>query len=343
MLISSVPSYSQTDWTLPLKLCWTIDETATYIASDNELKNTILFSANTIKSINPDNGQTLWENKYNSEKISDIYFFKNQLNFSENKSDNSKKYIHSVDIYSGLSIWREEILNTDIIFLYRNGSKFLIEIESENNERFYLSVETGQRFISNTSFPNIFEFPPVEAKFSSNLTGNSFRFTFQGKIISENLNLIKKNIQTVIPFEKNIFIWSTNDDFVGIYDFLSKKIIWQRKIGGQITDIKIIGNTIYISSFDNFVYLINAINGQFLLKRRLDGRVTNTSEIFQNRVATSAYSSKIITIFNLKINKVENILLLSDVQGFAVYQSFIEDKLIVATPFKVLAFSPNCK
>ncbi len=341
LLILSVPSNSQTDWSLPLKLCWSIDESVTRVASDNDSKNIILFSVNSIKSINSNNGQILWENKYDSEKFSDIFFIKNNLYFSEINNKNNKKYFHSIDVYSGLSIWRIEILNTAMIFLNRNENKILIE--DVNLERFYLSTETGQKLKSNISLSNIFEISPIDGKFSPYFYTINFRLTFQGKIILESLDIIKKNIQAVIPTNEKTFIWSTNDDFIGIYNFISKKNIWLRKIGGQITDIKVFGNTIYVSSFDNFVYLVNAINGKFLLKKRLDGRVTNSSEVFENRVATSAYSSKIITIFNLKNNKVENYLSLSDAQGFAIYQSFIEDKLIVATPFKVLAFSPNCK
>lgn len=330
--------FSQMDWSLPLKPCWSINESTTLIASDNVSQTAILFSTNSIKSINHKTGQTNWENKKDSQFYSDITIYKNFVFFTEINTTNEKKFIHLIDIYSGLSIWRKEISNNSSVYLYSNENKVLIK----GKDKIFFNLETGQEIFKDNSLSTYFEIFSLDRGFFPNVNEQLETLTFQGKII-RNFEFMNQKLQVLIPFKTNNFVWTTDGNYLGLYDSVLEKIIWRRKIGGRINDIKLSENTIYISSFDNFIYLFSKTDGKFLLKRRLDGRVTNSSEIYDNRIAVSAYNSKSIVIVNLKKNSVENQLTLSDADSFSIHQSFIEDKLIVATPSKVIAFSPRCK
>ncbi len=332
--------YSQMDWSLPLKPCWSINESATYIASDNETKTTILFSTSFIKSINHKTGQTIWENKKNSQIYSDITILKKYVFFSEVNPTNEKKYIHLIDIYSGLSIWGKEIPKDSSVYLYSNENKVLVK--GKNKDKIFFNLQTGQKIFIDNALSTYFEIFSLDRGFFPNLYEQTETFAFQGKII-RNFEFMKQKLQALIPYKSNSFFWTTDGNHLGFYNFTLEKIIWKRKIGGRISEIRISEEIIYVSSYDNFIYLFSVTEGKLLLKRRLDGRVTNSTEIYDNRLAVSAYNSNSIAIINIKKTMVENILTLSDANSFSVHQSFIEDKLLVATPSKVIAFSPNCE
>ncbi len=340
MLIFSVVTFSQTDWSKSLKSCWGINEKVFHIASDNVSKNIFLFSADSVKSINPINGQILWENKENFDNYSDFFILSNNVMYSAYSNQKKKRFLFSVNIFSGLSNWFLEIPNGSQVFLSSNENKILLY--EENLEKYYINLQTGQKIFSDNLSLQTSQFILELGAVYLDFQGKTLKFGYLGKS-DNNSAMTKKFDDRIILLNTNTLLWSTDDNYFGVYNLLSRKNQWKRKIGGKITDMKTFRNTIYISSLDNFIYLFSITDGRFLMKQRFDARITNSSEIHEDRIAVSAYNSNSIKIINLRDVKVENILTLSDANLFSVHHSFVDDKLIVATPSKVIAYSPNCK
>ena len=339
--IFAVPfGFTQTDWSLPLKKCWTVEnETSFNLASDNEQREVILFSNDKIKILNSETGLMNWQISIAGILINEPIVYGKNIFYLAEASDN-KIYLNSINIESGLLNWRTHIplgeklfVDKDKLFILSNDRKILYRIDITDGK--VSSINNFQSVISAVLNLNdkllIFNSDSSLIMFSSLTNEND-----------KTINNMIGGINNASDFSPKNFIWTNNNNEVGNYDLVFKESIWSRKIGGKITSLRVFENNLLITSLDNFVYFFDASNGELLLKKRLDGRIIKSSNLYQSRVIVSAYNSSLVYIFDIKKAININLVTLSDAE-FAEGFVFSDNKLIISTSNKIYAYNPSCK
>ena len=369
-----VPSLSlevEKDWSNSLKPCWVKNSEINYnylFASDNKLKISqinpvaVLVSNDLIVGINSANGNTIWKSQIagtiiSEPKVSDNSIFilskpkiSDKVNaIDKSEFENETVYLTSINIFSGLSNWKIKFPSATEIFINTENTE-----NTEKKELYILSEKTKLSLINTLNNEIIWTknfaeeimlvFPLSEKVLVSTKKNEILIISSKdGKILNnrKNKELAIKYKQNNNKANNNIFSVGESGNIINT-NLDTDKIIWQRKIGGKVSNINFYDNTLFISSFDNFVYLFNKDTGKLLLKKRLDGRIVNKVSQQDNIIAVSAYNSLQITLFNLKTIKEVNFLSLSDADVFIEHFVFSEKFLIIATPKNIIAFSFDC-
>jgi outer membrane protein assembly factor BamB len=72
------------------------------------------------------------------------------------------------------------------------------------------------------------------------------------------------------------------------YRDLSGNVWWRFKSGARVGTITETAEGILIGSFDNFLYMVSKYTGDVKWKRRLDGRITSSPSILDDRIAAAS-------------------------------------------------------
>lgn len=345
------PSKRQIEWTKPLQRCWEGKSILPeHFASDNSKTNklsefVLAISPSSLRSIFISSGKNAWETSIQGEISSELIFINQNIHFLTKKDsiNSNDTYLNSYDVDSGLLEWRISFPSA-IEILSNDSHIFLL---SKNNELVKIDSNTGEIIQKKLFEDNI----SLKSLFGENIyVQDTQKRIFQIKSNFETVSLNHKIFSYTEVFREikdsanNYYILTTSENnTLTVYNKHFKKKIWQRKIGAKISNIESFGNTIFISSFDNFVYLFDLATGRLILKKRLDGRITEKVSIQENFVAVSANESSSISIFDLRKREQVNSVTLSDAEMF--FESFIlhNDYLLASTPTKIIAFSSNCQ
>jgi len=343
----------ENNWAKPLKRCWNLpnpsDNNYT-VASDNDFNlSSIVFSSNSILNINLLDGSIIWETKVGSKILSkpilsdEKIYFLTEGTIIENTGKSNTTTLNSIDIKSGLLIWKKILSQNSIANLILNEQKVLIL--SDNNNISSILLKTGEIEWTKQLNETVVEILSSDTKntdISLRLSSNKILFVSSnnGEIIGELTPRTKISKFTNINNQE--IIWVNEKGDISSFNLKYKKVIWQRKIGGEISNISFYKDIVYISSLDNFVYLFDSKNGKLLLRKRLDGRITNKPALMENILAVSSYNSQTIWIFDLKTKLNVNQLSLSDADLFVESFGFAQKYLVITTPNSITAFSFDC-
>lgn len=328
--------FAQMDWSQPLKRCWVVNnDIGNKIASDNDAKYLITFTDNNIKLLNTESGKINWEMPIAGTLVDEPVVFGTSIYFFA-ETVNNKKSLSSINIESGLLNWR--------IYINFVGKKIIAKntlyILDESEKKIYKVNHFDGKIIFESLYRNNTEL--ILLLDNKLLVQDSDKIILRNQIANnENTRNLKSGINNILNLTKGNFIWANNNNEVGIYSLILKDNIWTRKIGGKITSLKSLENILFITSLDNFVYFFDIKNGELLYKKRLDGRIVKSSNIYQDKIIVSAYNSSSVFIFDMrKVNNINQVTL-SDSE-FAEGFVFIENSLIITTQDKIYAFRPSC-
>lgn len=332
-----IPVYGQNSWDLPLKKCWSINNSVgSKLASDNKSELLISFSSNEIRLINPQNGLVNWVFTIDGKLIDEPFLDKGQILYLSEDIDR-KIFLNSLNIKSGLINWKTNIesanqisMQRDMLLVLSISAKKIFNIDLLNGKILSeYNYETDIKMLLDSD-KNFLIFP---------INNNSILFS---NSVLDNLPNLNSDFFIAESILYGDFAWADRNNEIGIYSLGIKDNSWTRKLGGRITSIRSFENKLFVTSLDNFVYIFDTDNGNLLLKKRLDGRIIESSYVFNNMIITGAYNSSMVYIFNLKNNQNINLITLSDAD-FAESFVFSENRLIISTPSKIHAFSPFCK
>ncbi|MCB1025853.1 MAG: PQQ-like beta-propeller repeat protein, partial [Acidobacteria bacterium] len=253
--------------------------------------------------------------------------------------------LNSVDVDSGLSNWfldLSEFENTpDSEFYLLSDEQFL-----------YVLNRGGQLFAIDKKDKTISWRKTVETSLSSKpvISGGMIAFGTTNKTIIE-ISRLNGEITTQIPlgFVPSSLAASTSHLFAGSkkgdLSAISRQSLsasWTGQTGGEIVDLKIVGNDLLASSNDNFVYRFSGDNGSKIWKRKMSGRILGNTIVNQNLSIVLSVGSSEAVLIDLSNGKIVNRIGVSDADYFLSAPVSIGNKMILPTNIGLGAYSPLC-
>jgi outer membrane protein assembly factor BamB len=362
----------------PFKLCWNskskekVNSTA---ASDNI--NYFFYSnaSGIIKSLNSESGEKRWETDLGGEIVSTPYIDgenlyivskpkenQNEL-LTDNKvsSDDNEKniIIRSLSITSGVTIWQTNLktnLNPEQIFLYIHKSTLLIADKNGNLHSIYkndgiynwqktlgVKLSAPPYFYADKAILGTFEKQLIILSLGEGETYKKIELRIIPTAVSFNTN-----DDTLIVGDQKGIVLSIKMEKIEKIDFeISKKEknkkdkSWQFRLGAEVSNINFTSRGLLITSLDNFVYLISVEKGNLIWKRRLAGRISEKSLVFDNYAFITTIAEPTISIVELSTGRLINKIILEDENFVTADPIKIQNKIIVPTLKGLYAFSPS--
>lgn len=349
LFINSISAQIGTSWEVPLKRCWINqlpNSSTKLVASDNNNTNSnyssnfYLLSKDLIQNFNSQSGKIIWETKVSGRVISEPIIIDDKV-FYISESIDEINYLNSVDGKTGLSYWKTEIsFGTKLHEVFDSSSDLLITRKeiiasiNKSNGRLKWTTLLDSEITSLKIVEDSIYLTTGQKRILviSSLTG---KIKNEIKTRSINTNIVR-NIGTQI-------FWADNKGTVEAFNLSNKRTLWIRKMGGGISKLSLKSDILYISSLDNFIYLLNTKNGKILLRKRLDGRILNDPAIQDQIYAISSYNSLQIFLLDIKNKKIINQIRLSDAEAFVESFIFNGKFLIVKSPKNISSYSYECQ
>jgi outer membrane protein assembly factor BamB len=301
----------------------------------------------TIQTININTGEALWKSSLGGEIVGEIIVNKNNIIVLSEAAPNDteeigrvKRSLISLNPISGITNWKTTINSTGKISLYslenalvsvENGIIRLINLQNgETFHEFEIQGEISAVYHFNTSLI----FGTVEKKIV-------FFSIADGKFTKE-IPVSEIPTRIFISDNENV-IWADKKGTTQFVNAATQKIIWKKRFGGEVSSITKTANGILISSFDNFIYLVDIKTGKVKWRKRLSGRIIDEPLAVDNIVVVFAYGDLTGLILDLRDGKVVDQIILSDANQFIGKPIFLNNLLIFPTLKGLFAFSNrNC-
>ena len=118
------------------------------------------------------------------------------------------------------------------------------------------------------------------------------------------------------------------------------KNIWKFKSGAAISFVSVSKEGLFITSLDNFIYLISMYNGDVIWKRRLPGRVIEGGLIVEGFVIVLIYGENSAFLIDTKKGKILDQLPQNDKNFVNQVPVLVKDgKILVTTPDAIAIYS----
>ena len=156
-----------------------------------------------------------------------------------------------------------------------------------------------------------------------------------------------KNAPTVIfsSDDEFLYVGDKSGGIAGI-DIRGKKPRWQSRTGAEVLSIKEIGDSLLISSADNYVYLLAKRDGRRVWKKRLESKISGDIPTREKIAVLSPLGNRSATVIELEKGSTINRIELSgeDENYFVGGASLIGDILVFSTLRGLSAFADkDCK
>lgn len=335
-----------------LKKCWEFSAER-ILNLKNASDNGLIFISSlpdTIQTLDASSNKALWKSSIGGEIISEIIVNKNSLIVLNESvrdgseipaNDNVKRSLISLDSASGITNWKTTVDSSAKISLY-SFENILALVE-----------ETGIVTLLNSGDGKIFQTIDIKQEISAvhRFNNSLILGTREKKIIF--FSVADGKVAREIPVEEvptTIFItadeniiWADKKGAMRFMNAATRKTIWKKRFGGEISGVANTSSGILISSFDNFVYLADISSGKIKWKKRLAGRIIDEPLAVNNFVLVFAYGDSTGLILNLNNGKVIDLIALSDSNQFTGKPIYTKDLLIFPTLKGLFAFSSgNC-
>ena len=350
--------------TQPFVKCWSFEtnhNTNFNIASDNKADLYLPLLNRKLISISARNGHKHWETDLGGETISpplvessNVYIAVNQEMVSNGKLERHKIVIRSLDKLTGVTNWESEIAETAvneiepnvIFYLYTNNislvlisSKGLV-IELEKSNGRILSVGKDDLLISTIPF---FSGDKVIFSASDKIFFTDFPLTSMSIFKSKTEYIRLSSPTTAISHSKDLtehtISWGDKKGFINTINMNSGKQIWKYRIGAEVSNIVQTSVGLFVTSYDNFTYMLSEKTGELLWKKRLNGRIIARPFISGKYAVVTAIADTSATVIDLTSGKTVNKIILENDNFFIGEGTRIENLLFYSTVKGIYAFS----
>ena len=357
----------ESDYAAPMSICWTYYgdiKSDLGVASDNV--NELFFSTfqGKIISINSFDASKRWETDLGGEILSapvidaaNVYIlvsnFDNKVKRTDEDLRERKEFVlRSLDKLTGLTVWESSLpdafdstdINDNTIYVYNYGSYLIIVTVSGNiysvdklngrirwNKRLNLKVSSVPFFENDEILLGVVDkrvlllSAVTGAILEDFKTSNSPTVVFKAKDVKSD----------------DILFWGDKKGSVTSLNIRNRKLIWNTRKGGEISEIVLTEKGLLVTSFDNFIYLISYKEGDLIWKRRMEGRVSSASLIGNDFIVVTVNSEPTATIIKLENGKTVNKLILESGAYFTGNYMKIGETLIYSTSRGISSFSLN--
>lgn len=133
------------------------------------------------------------------------------------------------------------------------------------------------------------------------------------------------------------------DDRGNVTSFVNgtDKASWKFKTGGEISGIYGLGESLLVTSHDNFVYFMTSRNGDVVWKKRLAGRVSHIASVFNKYAVITSFEEHGAVIAELSSGKVAGQIVLGAEEYLVADPVSASDLIFVLTNQASYAFSVN--
>ncbi|HEY9704781.1 MAG TPA: PQQ-binding-like beta-propeller repeat protein, partial [Allocoleopsis sp.] len=256
---------------------------------------------------------------------------------------NNKFYINSISLNTGITNWIKE---TSLIKVIQATEKDNALILSDGLQKISgLDLKTGANLWENTLDEKL-----LLANNSSNQTLLLLTYknlyginTSNGRILTKN-ELPYPNSYVpnyLVELDSSIFIGGSDGKVIKLSKIF-RKPIWKYKTGGSISSLIITNNRLLVSSFDNFVYLLNIRNGKLMWKKRMEDRVDIKPIIYNNSAFISSTSGIKVSIIDLSEGKLINQIQLEEGSYSTGSPLILESGILLPTNKGLYLYSTKC-
>lgn len=341
------------------------------IESDNITNFPLIRNNNFLESINLISGKVNWtfdaggtisrRNLVNSE----FTFLANtgkkkNSDIDSNNGAEDKLIVRSISNYSGLTVWQTEIdrefiltraikSQSDQLSLYDLKDNLLLH---SNDCFFRVNKIDGQIIwkkcveppLANPNNINDRTNPDVNG-FILDISGSILAFSDRkyiyildmqtGEIISKTNTEV--GITAIVSTGRSKIIYGTKRGFIRALDIDSKKSLWGVKVGGEISGIIKTDKGLLVSSFDNFIYMLDINKGHKIWKKRFAGRLAGKPSVNGN-LAIIVGDIRNSYFLDLSDGKILRQISLIENESFLQTHGFINEYSFLSTDKRILVF-----
>jgi outer membrane protein assembly factor BamB len=332
--ISNLPNQPyQPCWHYPLS-----DPSNRQIASDNKEGIYFIRDNKYIDSINKTDGKSNWTFDAGGAIVSRVLvnpeFIYIANSITKSVSRESVFIFRSISKYSGLTFWKTEI-------------KF--DADSQNNEvasenTYVYETKDGLLLNSNFCFVHINKLDGT-LRWKKCLADGSANYFVMSDILSDTIAFsdnvyiylfavntgevlskipVETQVTAISLFDKSTVIYGDKKGIIRSVNVESGKTYWTVKSGGEITGIVKAGKGLLVTSFDNFIYMLDKTSGRKIWKRRLANRVKEKPSVRENTKENGKESIK----EGIKENMEENVAVVVSGDENAVFIDISSGRII---------------
>lgn len=339
LIVSWFELSAQNIWESPLQKCWEGSDsniTKAGIASDNV--NNIYFSTsdNNLNTLNL-LGQKLWKTNLGEKIINFLAETDKVYLLSQSLTNTQEYYIYTISNSTGLVIQKENV-----------SWQILEKFNLPNIQRQERPLMTPENILINKLlFFDLLVFDNNNPLYYDT-TQNILYTSLPSKNIQIFLNQ-NDNIPVIIktPFQTEIIRSAESQKFlignaIGEIALLNyHKVIWKKRIGGEIIEMFWNDFGVTVISNDNFIYQFSRANGKILWKRRFSGRLTTSYIKEKQLIATTINNEGNLFLIDITSGKVINQISIENNNFFIGKPIIIKDLLILLTNQGITAYSPK--
>jgi outer membrane protein assembly factor BamB len=345
------------------------------VASDNISVFAFASVGGFLKSLNSESGEKWWEVEFGGEIVSTPFIDGKNIYIVSKPKENKKEgitnnevftddnenniIIRSLSISNGVTIWQTNLktnLNPEQMFLYVHKRTLLIADLDGNLHSIY---KTDGVFNWHKNLGVKLSAPPFF------YADKAILGTFEKHLIIFNLGEGKTYKKVELPVIPRAIYFNTNDeafivgdqkgtvssikiekiDFnISIKDKKEKKAknnTWKFRVGAEVSNISSTPKGLFVTSLDNFAYLISAEKGNLIWKKRLAGRISEKSLILDNYALVTTIAEPTISVVELSTGRLINKIVLEDENFVTANLIKVRNKIIVPTLKGLYAFSSS--
>ena len=322
-------------------------EISSVTASDNENTFYIVDIEGEIGAFNLQNYEQIWNSKLGGETASNVLELKDTVFFITKVISDKSQITHtmwSIDKSTGITKKHTSINGQGNFLLWKDINNNILII----NKSCYLMMDSDLNIFSeficvdqnSDSLDSSLNKPFLDEK------NNKLYLISVNQIFIVNLSSKVSNSAKIYKQTSPISSYTITDNQLLVGDEKGNLTLlnnadtnrsWKFRVGGKVSDIDILGDKVFVSSFDNFLYCLELTTGDLLWKKRFPGRITRVQKYDDNTISISnSYSD---TIYYLSISsglKNYKIIIPDTLSEERVIKSYQTTRLIINQHFNSL-------
>lgn len=274
---------------------------------------------------------------------------KSDVDDSDDPKAETSVILRSIDSSTGLTHWEKSYSGISSTLVSRDGLKLALLYQ---DARYQLIDFEREDIFQAPENINMLSRTPSRIS-AANLQGSTLLLgTFNKEILIfslENSGKLLKRVdagsipQKIFYDGQHILAWTDSVGSLKVLDLKSesKTALWKKKGGAAFVDAEFTDEGLFVTSLDNFAYLLNKKGGDIIWKKRFGDRLIYKPLVKKNLAVIVPFESGTAYILNLSDGKVVNTLTLSDAGKFISSPLSDGNNLIFVTNNGVVSFSDS--